>query len=252
LRPCKYSETRPEYPMNAFQLSEIKFLHRPREQKLPGEQMLHVAALSHFVVAVSSVVIARAACLILPWHRAVRVAEPVANIDVGAVTAWYRPPAAAVLEGIIPARLKPRRYHPVPVALAVPLIEIVAVAARRRMAVTAVADFLGQDFLDREDAFVQRVGSYAQLQRERYAGHAGEHLSVPPVNTASPRPTSAAEIAMGIIRFHIDVVRAFGKAGLRNLDVLPEPRSCGNRHATQGGDHHAMAAERRSPPVQRS
>ena len=106
--------------------------------------MFRVVALSHFVVAVSSVVIARAAFLIRPWHRAVRVAEPVANIAVGAMVAWYRPPAAAVLQGIIPARLKPRRHHPVRVALAVALIEIVAVAACRRMAMTAVPDFLGQ------------------------------------------------------------------------------------------------------------
>jgi hypothetical protein len=30
------------------------------------------------------------------------------------------------------------------------------------------------------------VGRYSQLQRERYAGNAGEHLSVPPVNTEAP------------------------------------------------------------------
>ena len=124
---------------------------------------MSVAALSHFVVAVSSIVIAPAAFLIRPWHRASSVAEPVANIAVCAMTAWYRPPAAAVLEGIIPARLKPRRHRSVRVALAVPLIEIVAVAARRRMAVPAVADFLGQDFLGQRDAFVQRVGRYSQL-----------------------------------------------------------------------------------------
>ena len=137
--------------------------------------MSGVAALSHFVVAVASRVIARAAVLIRPWHRARRVAEPIANIAVGAVAARHRSPAAAVLQGIIPARLKPRRHRPVRVALAVALIEIVAVAARRRMAVTAVPDFLGQyflgqDFLDRGDAFVQRVGRHSQLQRKRYAG----------------------------------------------------------------------------------
>jgi hypothetical protein len=127
-------------------------------QALLGEQIFSVAALSHFVVAVSSIVIARAAFLILPWHRAVRVAEPVANIAVCAVTAWHRPPAAAVLQGIIAARLKLRRHRPVRVALAVPLIEIVAVAARRRMAVTA-----GPDFVDQGRAFVQRLGRYAPL-----------------------------------------------------------------------------------------
>src|SRR5438445_7849573 len=125
--------------------------------------MFSAAALSHFEGAVSSIVIARAAFLILPWHRARRVAEPVANIDVCAVTAWDRPPAAAILQGIIPARLKPRRHRPVRVALAVPLIEIVAVAARRRLAMTAVPDFLGQDFLDQGRAFVQRMGWYSQL-----------------------------------------------------------------------------------------
>jgi hypothetical protein len=30
------------------------------------------------------------------------------------------------------------------------------------------------------------VGRHSQLQRKRYAGQAGEHLSVPPVNAASP------------------------------------------------------------------
>src|SRR5881397_1799396 len=114
--------------------------------------MFSAAVLAHFVVAVSPGMIARATFLILPWHRAIRVAEPVANIAVCAVTAGHRPPAAAVLQGIIPARLKLRRHHPVRVALAVPLIEIVAVAAWRRTAVTAVADFLGQ-----RDGFVQRV-----------------------------------------------------------------------------------------------
>jgi hypothetical protein len=136
--------------------------------QLLGEQIFSAAALSHFEVAVSSIVITRAAFLILPWHRPVRVAEPIANIAVGAVTAWYRPPAAAVLQGIIPTRLKPRRHRAVRVALAVPLIEIVAVSARRRMAVTTVPDFLGedsmgQDSLGQRDAFVQRMGWYSQL-----------------------------------------------------------------------------------------
>src|SRR3954454_15141974 len=67
-----------------------------------GEPMFSIAALSHFEVAVSSIVIARAAFLILPRHRAIRVAEPIANIAVCAVTAWDRPPAAAILQGIIP------------------------------------------------------------------------------------------------------------------------------------------------------
>src|SRR6266545_5468272 len=141
-------KTRPEYPMNAFNYRKSNpATAATGYQPLGGQRF---AALSHFVVAVSSIVIARAAFLILPWHRACRVAEPVANIAVGAVTAWHRPPAAAVLQGIIPARLKPRRHHPVRVALAVALIEIVAVTARRRMAVTAVPDFLGQDFLGRD------------------------------------------------------------------------------------------------------
>src|SRR5215212_824539 len=169
----------------------------PRREYQPlGGPTSGVAALAHFIVAVSSIVIARAAVLIRPWHRARGVAKPIANIAVGAVTAWHRPPAATVLQGIIPARLKSRRHRPVRVALAVALIEIVAVAARRRMAMTAVPDFLGQcflgqDFLNRGDAFVQGVGRHSQLQRERYAGQAGEHLSVPPVNAASLRPISA-------------------------------------------------------------
>ena len=115
--------------------------------------MFSIAALSHFEVAVSSIVIALAAFLILPRYRAIRVAEPIANIAVCAVAAWDRPPAAAVLQGIIPARLKPRRHCAVRIALVVPLIEIVAVASRRRTAVTAVPYFL-----DQGDAFVQRVG----------------------------------------------------------------------------------------------
>ena len=174
--------------------------------------MFRVAALSHFVVAVSSVVIARAAFLIRPRHRARRVAEPIANIAVGAVTAWYRPPAAAVLQGIIPARLKPRRHHPVPVALAVPLIEIVAVAARRRMAVTAVAGFPGPEGCFRS-AGGQVFPIVARgLRRQCWQtsiGSSGEH-------GISLRPISAPEMATGIVRFHIDAVCALGKAGLRN------------------------------------
>jgi hypothetical protein len=42
--------------------------------------MFSIAALSHFEVAVSSIVIALAAFLILPRYRAIRVAEPIANI----------------------------------------------------------------------------------------------------------------------------------------------------------------------------
>jgi hypothetical protein len=145
--------------MNAFQVSEAQIpVTVAKREPLLGEQMFSVAALSHFEVAVSSIVIAPAAFLILPWYRARRVAEPIANIDVCAVTAWDRPPAAAVLKGIIAARLKLRRHHPVRVALAVSLIDIVAVAARRWMAVTAVPDFLRQG-----DAFVHRVGRYSQL-----------------------------------------------------------------------------------------
>src|SRR5258705_3798567 len=162
-------QTRAEYPMNAFQASEVKIpATAATGPPLPGEQMFSVAALAHFEVAVSPIVIAGAAFLILPWHRPIRVAEPVANIAVCAVTAWDRPPATAILQGIIPARLKPRRHRPVRVALVVPLIEIVAVAARRRTAVTAVPafldqDFLGQGFLDQGRAFVQRMGRHSQL-----------------------------------------------------------------------------------------
>src|SRR4030095_5937387 len=83
-----------------------------RDSARRGERKFSVDALAHFVVAVSPGVIAGAALLILPRHRARRVAEPVANIDVCAVAAWYRPPAAAVLQGIIPARFKLRRRHP--------------------------------------------------------------------------------------------------------------------------------------------
>jgi len=115
-----------------------------------GGEISGVAVLSHFVIALSPIVIAGAAFLILPWHRACGVAEPIANIAVGAVTARHRPPAAAVLQGIIPARLKLWRHRTVRVAFAVPFIEIVAVTAWRRMAVTAVADLLHQVFLRRD------------------------------------------------------------------------------------------------------
>ncbi|ANW02074.1 hypothetical protein LMTR13_19775 [Bradyrhizobium icense] len=122
--------------------------------------------------------IARAAGLVLPWHRARRIAEPIADIDVRAMAARYRPSAAAILQGVIPARLKPRRHRSVRVALAVPLIEVVAVAARRWMAATAVPDFLGQailgqaflvqvfmgqDSLGQGGTFVLRVGRHSQL-----------------------------------------------------------------------------------------
>jgi hypothetical protein len=49
--------------------------------------MFSIAALSHFKVAVSSIVMALAAFLILPRYRAIRVAEPIANIAVSAVAA---------------------------------------------------------------------------------------------------------------------------------------------------------------------
>src|SRR6185295_8469632 len=89
-------------------------------------------ALSHFIVAVASIVITRATLLILPRHSARRVAETVANIDVGAMAAWHRAPSAAIFQGVIAARLKPRRHRAVRVAFAVTLIEIPAVIARRR------------------------------------------------------------------------------------------------------------------------
>jgi hypothetical protein len=156
-------KTCPEYAMNAFQYRKSNPRNGRTGISAFRRKMFSAAALSHFEVAVSSIVIARAAFLILPRHRSVRVAEPIANIAVGAVTAWYRPPAATVLQGIIPARLKPRRHRAVRVALAVPLIEIVAVSARRRMAVTSVPDLLGQESLGQQDTFVQRMGRYSQL-----------------------------------------------------------------------------------------
>lgn len=124
--------------------------------------------LSHFVVAVASIVIAWTAILILSWHAARRIAEPVADIEVGAVTAWYWPAAAAIFQRKIATRLKLRRYRAVWVAFAVPLIEIVTMAARRRTALAAVTDFL-----DERGAAVQRRGRSSQLQCESQAGHAG-------------------------------------------------------------------------------
>ena len=103
------------------------------------------------------------------------VTEFIANIDVGAMAAWHRSSAAAVLQGIIPARLELRRHHSVRVAHAVPAIDIVAVAARRRATVTAVLDFLNWKI-----AIVQCVSRSTQLKRERQAGNACEHFHVPP------------------------------------------------------------------------
>ena len=131
--------------------------------------------LPHLVVAVSTVVIALAALLKPPRHCAVRITEPIANIGVGAMTAWYRSSAAAVLQRVIPARLELWGHHPVRVAHAVPAIDIVAVAARRRAAVTTVLDFLNWRI-----AIVQHVSRSSQLERESHAGNACEHFEVPP------------------------------------------------------------------------
>ena len=138
--------------------------------------------LPHFVIAVSSDVVARAAFLIRPRDRARGIAEPVANIAVGATTAGYWPPATAILQRIIPSRLILERHPSVRVAQAVPLIEIVAVAARRRTAVTAVADFL-----DQRIACVQLGRRRTQLQRERRDGDACEHSVTPPFRNSPAR-----------------------------------------------------------------
>src|SRR6476469_902442 len=79
-----------------------------------------------------------------PRHRAGRIAKPVAHIEVRTGAAWHRLPAAAVLQGIVAARLKLRRHLAVAVAQAIPLIKIVAVAARRRMTVTPVSKLMEQ------------------------------------------------------------------------------------------------------------
>ena len=119
--------------------------------------------------------IALPASLKSPRHRSCRITEPIANIDIGAVTAWYGPPAAAVFQGIIPARLKLRGDHSVAVAQAVTLIEIVAVAAWRRMAGAAVPNFLSEGI-----AFVQRTDRPSELEREDRYGDACEHFSISP------------------------------------------------------------------------
>jgi hypothetical protein len=144
--------------MNAFQVLEVKSATAANGWLRIGRPICSVTALPHLVIAVSPVVITFAARLILPWHRAGPIAEPVANIAVCAMVAWDGSLAAAILQRIVPARLIARRHHPVRVALAVALIEIVAVAAWRRAAVTPVTDFLGWG-----DAYVVRVGRYAQL-----------------------------------------------------------------------------------------
>src|SRR3954471_15664597 len=64
------------------------------------------------------------------------------------------------LQGIITARLKPQRYGAARVAFAVALIVIVAVIARRRMAVTAVADF------PHPRNVLVRAGRNSELQRK--------------------------------------------------------------------------------------
>jgi hypothetical protein len=140
--------------------------------------------LPHLVVAVSTVVIALAALLKAPRHCACRITELIASIDVGAMAAWDGPSTAAVLQRIIPARLELRRHHPVRVAYAVPAIDIVAVAARRRAAVAMVLDFL-----DWGIAFVQRVSRSSQLERESHAGNACEHFEVPPGELLYPSPS---------------------------------------------------------------
>jgi len=55
-------------------------------------------------------------------------------------------------------------------------------------------------------------------------------------------------MAAGIIRLHIDVVRAPGGAACKIRPSLLSGRCRGSRYATQGGDPHAIAAERASPP----
>ena len=115
-----------------------------------------------------------AALLKAPRHCAVRITEPIANIGVGAMTAWYRSSAAAVLHRVIPARLELWGHHPVRVAHAVPAIDVVAVTTRQRTAVTAVLDFLNWKI-----AIVQCVSRPRQLKRERHAGNACEHVELP-------------------------------------------------------------------------
>jgi hypothetical protein len=115
--------------------------------------------------------IALPACLKLPWHRSIRITEPIANIDIRAVTARYRSPAASVFQRIIPARLKARWDHSVAIAPAITLIEIVAVAAWRRMAGAAVPNLLSEG-----TAFVQRTDRRSELEREDRYGDACEHF----------------------------------------------------------------------------
>jgi hypothetical protein len=132
--------------------------------------------LPHFVVAVSTVVIALAALLKTPWHCSVRITEPIANIDVGAMTARNRPSAAAVLQWVIPAPAAIitstigihflRGQVAVWIAHPVTSAEIPAVSAGRRTDGYAVLDLL-----DHGLAIAQRVTRYSQLKRERHAGY---------------------------------------------------------------------------------
>jgi hypothetical protein len=71
--------------------------------------------------------------------------------------------------------LKARRDHSVAVAQPVAFIEIVPVAAWRRMAGAAVANFLSEGI-----ALVQRTDRPSELEREDSYSDACEHFSISP------------------------------------------------------------------------
>ena len=80
--------------------------------------------------------------------------------------------SAAGPQRVIPARLKLWWNHPVRVAPAVPRIDIVAIAARRRM---PVAPVLG---LDEQGVVVARRKNRCALEGERDGGNAHEHVGL--------------------------------------------------------------------------
>jgi hypothetical protein len=108
--------------------------------------------LPHFVIVVTADVVALPALLIQPWHCSVRITEPIANI-VGALTALYRPLAAAVFQRIIavPAVVTAtigihflRWQVAVRIAHPVTGTQVPAMSARRRANSYAILDLLNQ------------------------------------------------------------------------------------------------------------
>jgi hypothetical protein len=81
--------------------------------------------------------------------------------------------SAAVPQRVIPARLKLRRDHSVRVTHSVPRIEVVTVAARRRMPVAPVSGLMEQGVV------VVRRKSRCGLKGDRYGSNAHEHFSRP-------------------------------------------------------------------------